>query len=303
MSVLRKLSLSIVVISLLVLGTACGKSPSSTATSRTKPIHVVASLDFYGEVARAVLGEHGTVTTLIKSPSVDPHDFEPTPQDATAVSHANFTLSNGLGYDHWLPKLAKSNGSHQIQQIRVGEDVLGKRAGANAHVWYDPETMAQTATYLAKQFGQKAPRYRAVYQRNAATYIRQLAPLQQQLKSLKQHSHNQRVNVSEPVFDYALTALGYRRNNAAFALAIENGTDPAPQAIKQMRRDITTKRIAFLVNNRQASNRTVKTMVQLAHQHQVPVLTVTETLPKGKTYRTWMQSQYRQLAAIQQQAK
>ena len=72
MSVLRKLSLGVVAISLLVLGTACGKSPSTATTSRTKPIHVVASLDFYGEVARAVLGDHGTVTTLIKSPSVDP---------------------------------------------------------------------------------------------------------------------------------------------------------------------------------------------------------------------------------------
>lgn len=287
----------------LMLGvTACRQPAPAATTSKTKPIHVVASLDFYGEVARAVLGDHGTVTTIIKSSGIDPHDFEPTPRDATAVTRANVVLGNGLGYDGWLAKLAKS-GRHRPQLIRVGEDVMGKQLGANEHIWYDPETMARTATYLAKQFGKRAPRYRAAYQRNAAAYIRRLAPLQAQVKTLKQNSRQQRVAVSEPVFDYALTALGYRRSNDAFARAIENGTDPAPAAIKRLQADLRQHRIAFLVNNRQASNKTVQAMVRLAKQEHVPVLNVTETLPQGKNYLSWMQGQYRQLAAIQRQAE
>lgn len=303
MSHFKRFLLTPLALGLLLLGaTACSPTKSQPTTSKTKPIHVVASLDFYGEVARTVLGDHGTVTTIIKSSGIDPHDFEPTPKDATAVARANVVLGNGLGYDAWLSKLVKSH-HHQAQLIRVGEDVMDKKLGANEHIWYDPETMARTATYLARQFGKRAPRYRAIYQRNAAAYIRRLAPLQAQIKSLKQHSHQQRVDVSEPVFDYALMALGYRRNNQQFALAIENGTDPAPAAIKRLQADLRHHRIAFLVNNQQTSNKTVKAMVQLAKQEQVPVLNVTETLPQGKTYLTWMQGQYRQLAAIQRQAK
>ncbi|MDN5998978.1 MAG: metal ABC transporter substrate-binding protein, partial [Lacticaseibacillus paracasei] len=41
---------------------------------------------------------------------------------------------------------------------------------------------------------------------------------------------------------------------------------------------------------------------KLAEQNNVPVLKVTETLPKGKNYRTWMTSQYQQLEKIQDQA-
>ncbi|KIO94988.1 Zinc ABC transporter, periplasmic-binding protein ZnuA [Levilactobacillus brevis] len=85
-------------------------------------------------------------------------------------------------------------------------------------------------------------------------------------------------------------------------MAVENGTDPSPKSIKAMRQDIINHRIAFFVNNSQASDKTVATMVKLAKQHHVPVLNVTETLPKGKTYLSWMQSQYRQLAKIQQEA-
>lgn len=299
MSLFKKVILGTISLSMIVLTlTACRQNTASTPISKTKPIHVVASLDFYGEVAQAVLGNHGTVTTIVKSASVDPHDFEPTPKEAETIAQANVVLSNGLGYDHWMQKIVKSSQNHP-QNIRVGEDVMAKKLGDNEHIWYDPETMARTATYLAQQFGKKAPRYQAVYQRNAAKYIKHLAPLQQQIKTLKQNSHQQRVDVSEPVFDYALTALGYRRNNTSFEVAVENGTDPSPQAIKQMRQDIQHHRIAFLVNNRQASSKIVKHMVQLAKQYDVPVLNVTETLPKGQTYLTWMQAQYRQLAKIQ----
>lgn len=299
MSLFKKVILGTISLSMIVLTlTACRQNTASTPISKTKPIHVVASLDFYGEVAQAVLGNHGTVTTIVKSASVDPHDFEPTPKEAATIAQANVVLSNGLGYDHWMQKIVKSSQQHP-QNIRVGEDVMAKKLGDNEHIWYDPETMARTATYLAQQFGKKAPRYKAAYQRNAAKYIKHLAPLQQQIKTLKQNSRQQRVDVSEPVFDYALTALGYRRNNTSFEIAVENGTDPSPQAIKQMRQDIQHHRIAFLVNNRQASSKIVKHMVQLAKQHNVPVLNVTETLPKGQTYLTWMQAQYRQLAKIQ----
>nr|WP_263853878.1 zinc ABC transporter substrate-binding protein [Levilactobacillus cerevisiae] len=183
--------------------------------------------------------------------------------------------------------------------IRVGEDVMAKQAGDNEHIWYDPETMVRLVTYLATKFGKAAPQYRQSYAKNATAYIRSLAPLQQQIKSLKQNSHNQAVDVSEPVFDYALTALGYKRHNTSFEMAVENGTDPSPKAVKDMQADIKEHKIAFFVNNSQASDKTVKAMVKLAQQQRVPVLNVTETLPAGKTYLTWMQEQYRQLAKIQ----
>lgn len=292
---LYRFSLSVLLGSLLLGLGACSRPSSAAAPTSTRPIHVVASLDFYGEVARAVLGDHGRVTTLIHNPNVDPHDFEPTPKDAAAVTHANFVVGNGLGYDGWLDKLVHSSQT-QPQFLRVGNDVLHLKNGANPHVWYRPTTMAQLATTLAKRFGQQAPRYRQAYQRNAKAYIASLKPIDRELQRLKPHAAHQTVAVSEPVFDYALDALGYRRGNSAFERAVENGTDPAPKAVHQLQTSIRQRKIAFFVNNSQASSKTVATMVKLAHQAQVPVLNVTETLPQGKTYRTWMLSQYRQLA-------
>ncbi|WP_143463907.1 metal ABC transporter solute-binding protein [Levilactobacillus enshiensis] len=284
--------------------TACttNREQSTPKTSASKPIRVVASLDFYGEVAKAVLGDHGSVTTVIKSASIDPHDFEPSPKDAAQVAHATVVLANGIGYDAWMQKLLKSNASKTTTSIRVGEDIMGKKVGDNEHIWYAPATMSRVATVLAQKFSQQAPQYKHIYHRNAAAYIKSLAPLQNQLKELKQNRKQRAVDVSEPVFDYALTALGYHRNNTSFEMAVENGTDPSPKAITAMQRDLKERRIAFFVNNRQASSKTVTAMLNLAKRHHVPVLNVTETLPAGKNYRTWMTSQYQQLAKIQHQS-
>lgn len=39
-------------------------------------------------------------------------------------------------------------------------------------------------------------------------------------------------------------------------------------------------------------------MVQLAHQNQIRVLNVTETMPAKMTYQQWMLSQYRALSQL-----
>lgn len=286
------------------VGLILGANQISAQAKSDKSIRVVTSVDFYGSVAQSVLGKHGTVTSVINSPSVDPHDFEPTTKDGKLVAKADVVVSNGVGYDGWMQKLSKASGNDQQVRLRVGEDVLGKKVGANEHLWYQPATMGKLATALAKQFGELSPQYKMDYEKNAQRYIKSLAPLQKQIADLKAgHSADQRVDVSEPVFDYALDALNYQRNNKAFELAVENGTDPAPKDINAIRKDITQHRIAFFVNNTQASDKTVTTLVKLAKQHHVPVLNVTETLPKGKTYLTWMQGQYKQLAKIQAQQK
>ncbi|KRN01656.1 ABC-type metal ion transport system, periplasmic component surface adhesin [Levilactobacillus senmaizukei DSM 21775 = NBRC 103853] len=256
--------IGLTLVSLLML-TLTGCSAKQATTSPTKPIQFVASVDFYGEVAKAVLGNHGTVTTIINSASVDPHDFEPTPKDAQDVSLANVTLANGIGYDAWMQKLVKSESRPNTTNIRVGEDVMHKHTGDNEHLWYDPETMGRLATHLAQQFGKRAPKYRRIYAKNTETYLKHLEPLQGQVKTLKQSSNHQLVDVSEPVFDYALSALGYRRHNQAFELAVENGTDPSPQVVRMIQTDIRHHLIAFFVNNSQSSDKTVAAMVTLAN--------------------------------------
>ena len=65
-----------------------------------------------------------------------------------------------------------------------------------------------------------------------------------------------------------------------------------------MQMGIKQRKIAFFVNNVQASSSTVNNMVSLAKHSNVPVLDVRETMPNGVSYYQWMKNNYQKLFQI-----
>ena len=285
---------SLVLVSMLIwLMVGCTKPQT-----KSEQIQVVSSLDFYGEAAQAVLGQHGHVTSIINSPSLDPHSYEPTTKDAKAVAQADVVIENGLGYDQWLAKVVAGSNAKTQKVIKINQ-LMARSNGANEHLWYDLKTMPKLTRQLIKQFSQIDPTHKKTYQKNGQAYLAKLAQLQTQLEGLKAQAKGQKVAVSEPVFNYALTAMGYQVANNHFAKAIEDGTDPSPKDIAQMRRLIKQHEIAFLVVNKQEESPVIQQMHELAKTEKVPVVQVTETLPAKETYLTWMQQQFKAVRKAQ----
>lgn len=275
--------------------TGCGKASTS---SNGRKIDVVTSTDFYGGAAKAVLGNKGTVHSIINKPSVDPHDYEPTPAVAKQVHAADVTVANGIGYDSWMTKLTANS---KATNIKVGNNLMGKKDGDNPHIWYNPATMPKLANQLAATFAKSQPKNKAYFEKNAQTYIKSLKNIQTEITTIKQLAQklpNKRVYVSEPVFDYALEATGFKVANKSFEEAIENESDPSPKSIAAMQAGIKHHKIAFFVNNSQVTSKTTQNIMDLAKANHVPVLQVTETLPADKNYDQWMMSQYQQLTKI-----
>src|SRR5690348_6477179 len=70
---------------------ACDGSASGATT---KGLQVVAGENFWGSIATQLGGEYATVTSLVKSPTGDPHDYESTTDDARAVAQAQYVILN-----------------------------------------------------------------------------------------------------------------------------------------------------------------------------------------------------------------
>lgn len=267
---------------------------------KQRPVRVVTSLNFYGEVAKEVTGRYGDVTSIINSASVDPHDYQPGTKQAKQTAQANLVIDNGLGYDHWLQQLVVATNPH-VRQINVSRELAKQGDGSNEHVWYNPAVMEKLTKQVAQDASRLDPAHTAYYRQNARQYLRQLNQVDRKIDQLHHHIGQKRlVDVSEPVFDYSLQRIGYQVNDRHFAKAVEDGNDPSPKDIASLRQDIIHHRIAFFVVNTQSSDRVIDNLVDLAHQHDVPVLKVTESKPDGLTYPEWMLKQYRQLERIQE---
>ena len=98
------------------------------------------------------------------------------------------------------------------------------------------------------------------------------------------------------MFDYALERTGFKIGNKNFEEATEKETDPSAAVIAKMNADIAKKKIAFFVNNTQASSDMVKSFVKKAEKRGIPIIKVRETMPNGTSYYKWMLGNYQQLA-------
>lgn len=280
-----------------VLLVLAGCQAPAASKEQSNKIQVVASLDFYAEPVRAILGTHGAVTSLINSPSVDPHDYTPTTNDAKKVSQAQVVLMNGAGYDSWLKKLVAADNNEQ-QLLDVATDIVHLPDGANEHLWYNFKVMPQVTKRLVKIFSKIQPQHQAEFTKNGQAYLKKLTKLQQQEKTLRARLQGQRVLVTEPVFNYVLGDVGMKVANAEFAQDIEEGADPKPADLHKMQQQLDRREVAALVYNEQVSSSLVTSLVARAKKNKVPVIGVTETLPRDKTYLTWMSGSLTKLAEL-----
>ena len=271
-----------------------GCSNKQNSTSQSDKISIVTTTNVYSDIAKNIVGKYGTATAIIDKSSVDPHDFDPTTADAKKVAQANIIVANGLGYDSWMNKLAKSVDK---KPVLVGEDLMGLKKGDNPHIWYNLSMPTKYVNYLVKRLSRLDKKHAAYFKANGDKYLAKINQVKHLVKTNKKNSKP--VFVSEPVFDYALREAGYKIGDKGFEEAIENGTDPSPKMINQMNNEIKAKKIAFFVNNTQASSSTVKSFVKLAKENNIPVLNVRETIPNHTTYLAWMKENYQNLAKIE----
>lgn len=129
--------------SLVLILTGCSKKENSS-----NKISIVTSTNVYADIAQNVLGKYGKATAIITNSATDPHDFEPTTADAKKVQNAKIVVANGLGYDSWLPKLAKSTNK---SAVLVGEDLMNLKNGANPHIWFDLNMPKKYVNYLVER--------------------------------------------------------------------------------------------------------------------------------------------------------
>lgn len=289
---ITKLSFLIGIVGTIMLFVSACSNNKQSSTNDGK-ISIVTSTNVYADIAKNIVGKYGSAKAIIKNSATDPHDFEPTTQDAKELSSANIIVANGLGYDSWMNKLASSVDK---KPVLVGEELMKLKKGANPHIWYSLSMPTEYVDYLVKRLSKIDSKHKAYFEANGKKYLAKI----NQVKALAKNSKktDKMVFVSEPVFDYALAEAGYKIGDKDFEKAVENNTDPSPKTINRMTNDIKNKKIAFFVNNTQSSSSTVKTFVKLAKQNNIPVLNVRETIPNHTTYLNWMKENYQNLANI-----
>ncbi len=148
-------------------------------------VPVTASFSILGDLVKVVGGDRVTVTTLV-GPNEDAHVFEAKPSDAKTLLASKLWIVNGLGFEPWATKLAKSVGykgetvvaSKGVKgRTMPADDGHGKGNGyseADPHAWQNPDNVVLYVRNIAAGLAKVDPSGATAYQANAEAYVKQL---------------------------------------------------------------------------------------------------------------------------------
>ncbi len=274
---------------------ACARAGGSPGAAG--PVAVVAAENVYGDIARHLGGRYVQVTSILSDPNADPHLFDPGTATAGLVADADVVIDNGLGYDAWMDRLLAAAPSERRQVITVSS-VLGiSGANANPHLWYDVPRVPEIARAIASGLARADPAHGAAFEAQESSFVASLRPLDQAVDAIGRAYAGTPVAYTEPVPQYLLEAAALvSATPADFARAIEEGSEPSPQAVAAMESLLTGRRVRVLLYNRQATSPITQRLQTLAAANGIPVVAVTETLPRGMSFVAWQVAQVRALA-------
>lgn len=287
-------------------GSSTGARGAATGTATGEgTVNVVASTNVWGDVARQVAGQlEGTtvrVTSIISDPNADPHSYEASTQNQLALSRAQIVIENGGGYDDFVTTMRRTSNNSSASVLNA-VDISGKKASAggelNEHVWYDFPTVDKVAQQIASTLGDRDPANRATYQANEQAFEQKVQALSTSAEAIRSAHQGASAAITEPVPVYLLDACGLvNRTPEGFSEAVENSTDVSAGVLKQTTDLFDDKQVKVLVYNEQTSGDSTTAVLTAANRNRIPVVPVTETLPGGKDYLSWMQSNLDALAA------
>jgi zinc/manganese transport system substrate-binding protein len=278
----------------IILVSACDSSTNSgnsASSSSSATIAVVAAENFYGDIVSQLGGSHVSVTSVISDPNIDPHEFEANPKYVRAVGIARLVIANGGGYDDWMDKLLAST-PNDNRLVLKGFDIATVKLPDNEHIWYSYVNVGTIAEAITEKLKTLDSSHASEYDRNLQTFKLGLQKIQDKIGEIKSKYSGTAVGLTETIFQYQAVPLNLDvKTPQAFQKAMAEGNDPPASTVAMAEDQISKKQIKVLIYNQQTASKITDTLQIEAKAQNIPIVPVTETMPPGKNYQTWMLDQ------------
>ena len=198
-----------IVLSIVLI--ACGTG-STTDEATSDKINVLATTQMLGDFVNQIGGENINLTILMP-PEVDPHTYDPSPQDATKIADADVVFYVGLKYEpSALIKLVENTSNSDSVLVEVGESINPiefseeghddhdeeghddhddeeghddhDHGSEDPHFWFDPLRVAMAAELMMNQLIELDPSNSEAYKTAGEAYISELNELDSTVSAL-----------------------------------------------------------------------------------------------------------------------
>src|SRR5438445_994842 len=150
-------------------------APQVSAEAKLK---VVATFSILGDLVANVGGDKVDVAVLV-GPDADAHTYQPRPSDARTLAGAQVLVSNGLGFEGWIDRLAEAagfKGRHIVASAGAAQE-------SDPHCWQDVACTRRYVANIAEGLSAADPAHASLYRARAAEYDRRLADLDRWIRA------------------------------------------------------------------------------------------------------------------------
>lgn len=266
-------------------------------------VQVVAAENTYGDLVQQIAGIHAHVLSIISDPNVDPHEYEANVDNARQIADADIIIENAGGYDTWIDKLMAT--TQNSKRILIKAFALATtHLKENEHVWYNPDNVIVISQKILEALKAKDPADAAEFDANFASLKAEIEKLDVRLADLKAKYAGTPIALTETIFLYQSELVGLNVLTPwTFEKAIAEGNDPSAADAITAEQQITSRQAKILVYNVQTVTPITTKLEDEAKVLSMPIVPVSETMPPGLHYQSWMSKQLDVLASALEQVR
>lgn len=237
--------LSVLLLSGLLAGCAADPqgAPTPAGSLETNGQKLLVCTSFYPmyDFAKKVGGDDIELVNLVPS-GMEPHDWEPSPQDLANLEKADVFIYNGAGMEQWAEKVLASlqnkdlavveasqgipllEGHHEENEDHGGEAMLN-----DPHVWLSPMKAKAEMEAIKKVLIQADPAHGESFEANYRKYATEIDVLDQAFKDTLSPLPNKNIIVAHQAFGYLCADYGLNQIPIE-GLTADSEPDPARMA-------------------------------------------------------------------------
>jgi zinc transport system substrate-binding protein len=261
----------------------CGSPPSETA--RNSSLLVAVSIVPQEYFVKRIGGDKVTVNALIQ-PGVDPHTYEPKPEQLQRLSRAKAYFKVGVSLeDAWKDRLASVNDrlllvdtSQGVQKIPLTaehdhdhdhghekENHGGKRT-LDQHIWLSPKRVKVQVETIYKTLARLDPANEGFYKANFDTFARDLDALDKEIRQTLSGVKNRRFMVFHPEWGYFAKDYGLEM------VAIESeGNEPSAAELARLISEAKKENIKVIFTQPEFSRKSADTIAREIGGRVIPI--------------------------------
>lgn len=216
-----------IVLAALLLAAGCGKEPAEDGGERLK---VYTSFYAMYDFTKTIAGEYADIENLVPV-GVEPHDWEPAPEDMVKLERADVFVYSGKGMESWCEKVLASLSNTQLAVVEAAKDIpeFSEGGDVDPHVWLDPENAVIQLEAITEALSLKDPANSANYRANFTAQKERLAELDQEFENTLSVCAKKEIIVSHKAYGYLCNAYGLHQT-AAEGLTADSDASPAQLA-------------------------------------------------------------------------